>query len=214
MVKKKNIEYRIILTLDEKQKKILFKSKDRDTSLKEYNRLMVENNKNIVIPKVFNNNKGINKCKHELLLLKEIGPDAIVLPIKRFNNYKIILKDEFLIEETFMVYGYNSRTERKTIHEIVKILTEQNTNSFRDVIVVHNKIVIYNDDFFDMIICKCELDARRLNSVLFELFNKNKKHKFIFLGLAKLENMTFLYDLIQEETQWSRGRIRRTTTRP
>lgn len=214
MVKKKNIEYRIILTLDEKQKKILFKSKDRDTSLKEYNRLMVENNKNIVIPKVFNNNKGINRCKHELLLLKEIGPDAIVLPIKRFNNYKIILKDEFLIEETFMVYGYNSRTERKTIHEIVKILTEQNTNSFRDVIVVHNKIVIYNDDFFDMIICKCELDARRLNSVLFELFNKNKKHKFIFLGLAKLENMTFLYDLIQEETQWSRGRIRRTTTRP
>ena len=29
-----------------------------------------------------------------------------------------------------------------------------------------------------------------------------------------LEHMTFLYDLIQEETQWSRSRIRRTTTRP
>lgn len=215
MAKKKNIGYRIILTLDGKQKKIFLKSRDRDLVLKEFNNLISQNNKNIVLPKIFNNNKGINKCQYELLLLKEMGPESIVDDNRIFNeNYKIILRENYFIEETFSVYGFNSRTERKTVHDIVKILTEQISSSHKEVVIVHNKLIIYNDDFFDMIICKCEYDARRLNSVLFELFNKNKTHKFIFVGLAKLEHMTFLYDLIQEETQWSRSRIRRTTTRP
>lgn len=215
MVKKKNIGYRIILTLDGKQKKLFFKSKDRELTLKEFNKLTIQNNKNIVFPKIFNNNKGINKCQYELLLLKEMGPESIVDSDRVFNNnYKIILRENYLMEETFSVYGFNSRTERKTVQDIVKILTEQKSASHKEVIIVHNKLLIYNEDFFDMIICKCEYDARRLNSILFDLFNKNKTHKFIFVGLAKLEHMTFLYDLIQEETQWPRNRIRRTTTRP
>lgn len=214
MAKQKNIGYKIILILDGRQKKIVLKSNDRDFIIKEYNRLVSKNNQKVVIPKKFNNNNSIKECQYELLLLKDLGPDALTEPSKIFNGCKIILREEFLIEETFAMYGFDSRKERKTIHDIVKIITKQKSNLPKEIIIVHNKLLIYNDDYFDMVICKCEDDAKRLNSVLFHLFQKSDELKFIFMGIAKLENMTYFYNLIQEETQWSRGRIRRTTTRP
>jgi hypothetical protein len=213
MVEKKNIVYSIVLTLDGKQKKRLLRTKDRELGFSEYRKLL-KANKEIIFPKRYNNTKSVQRCEYKILLLKHLGSEANRDGVNIFNNdWKILLEHAFDIEESFMMYRFDSRYERKTIFDLVEILLNQN-NNFKEIIVVHNKILFYNEDYFDMVICKCSSDARRLNNILFNLFKHVKGNKYIFLGIAKPENISFLYDLIEEETQWSRTRIQRTTTRP
>ena len=213
MVIKKNIIYRIVLILNGEYKKLLFETKERIDGYEIFRKLIKENEK-IILPKKFINKKGINPCKYGLYLLKSFGPDSEVDENKIYNGkWKILQYSDFNIEETFFLFGYDSRYERKDIFDIVKYLLI-NKSKIREVLIVKNKLLIYNDDIFDMVICKCEKDAKRLNSTLYTLLNKFKSTKFIFLGLVTKNNLSYMYDIIEEETGWNRIKVMRSTTSP
>lgn len=213
MAKEKKITYRIVLTIDGKQKKNLFTTKNRITCFEEFKKLN-DISRRVMFPKEFNNNFGINPCKYQILLLKKLGVDAIKENSEIFgDDWKVVIKEDYNIEETFMMYGYDSRYERKNIVDLIKIILKCN-KIVTDIIVVNNKIMIYNSDYFNLVVCKCGSDARRLNNILYQLFSTVKGTKLLFLGVANLEHTTYLYDIIEEETGWGRGRIRRTSTRP
>ncbi len=96
------------------------------------------------------------------------------------------------MEEKIWVYGNDTKSERVKIHEIIKPLIKgiRDKKLTKKIIVVFNKLVIYNDEEFEMVICKCKKDAQRLHHVLRASCNKHKYNNLNFMGTAttKIKN--------------------------
>ena len=84
----------------------------------------------------------------------------------------------------------------------------------KQIVIVHNKLIIYNEDQFDMVICKNLEDAQRLHHMLAKISKKQKIKSLLFMGTASKATISRMYDLIHDETGWAYTKIRRTSTRP
>jgi hypothetical protein len=84
----------------------------------------------------------------------------------------------------------------------------------KQIIVVHNKLLIYNEEQFDMVICKNIYEAQRLHHTLAKIAKKQKIKSLMFMGTASKVMVGKMYDLIQSKTNWKIQKIRRTSTRP
>ena len=125
--------------------------------------------------------------------------------------------DDYLIEESFWIYGENNRGyERPNITEVVRRLMNgvADWRNLKEVIVVHNKLLIYNEEQFDMVICKNINDAQRLHHNLASICYKNNYKNILFRGTAKKANISNFYQFIKDNTGWPIQKIKRTTTRP
>lgn len=198
----------------------------RETSLSRYHKL-VEDNKKVVFPREYINYDGIKKVKYKVYIVKDIeeGDKPRVLRDKLgklynekpiFGKWTVIADTDFDIEETFWMYGRNPIHDRATIHDIVKPLMSgaYQKKMVKQVIVVHNKLVIYNEDQFEMIICKCKKDAKRLHNELQKATRNNKIKSIIYMGVATPATVSRMYDVIAQHTNWPMEKIRRTSTRP
>ena len=87
-------------------------------------------------------------------------------------------------------------------------------NMVKQLIVVHNKLILHNEEQFEMIICKCKEDAQRLHHMIHNACKKNKIKSIIFMGTASEATVSYMYDIIHEHTGWPYTKIRRTSTRP
>jgi hypothetical protein len=110
----------------------------------------------------------------------------------------------------------DAKAERPTISEVVKRLMQgaYAKKMVKQVIVVYNKLIIHNEDQFDMVLCKNLEDAQRLHHTLAKIAKKQKIKTLLFMGTASKAMIGRLYDLIHDETGWPYRKIRRTTTRP
>ena len=84
----------------------------------------------------------------------------------------------------------------------------------KQVIVVYNKLIIYNEEQFDMVLCKNLQDAQRLHHSLGKIAKKQKIKSLLFMGTASKATIGRMYDLIHDETGWPYTKIRRRSTRP
>jgi hypothetical protein len=132
------------------------------------------------------------------------------------GDWTILDDADYHIEETFWLFGRNPKNDRITIHDIIKPLMSgaYKKQLTKQVIVVHNKLIIHNEEQFDMVICKCLEDAQRLHHTLNKVVKKNKVTNIIFMGTASEATIGRIYDLIKEKTGWPIQKIWRTTTRP
>jgi len=114
------------------------------------------------------------------------------------------------------IIGMENKTERPTIKEIVRrlMLGAYGKKMVKQIIVVHNKLLIYNEEQFDMVICKNLEDAQRLHHTLSKIATKQKIKSLLFMGTASKATIGRMYDIIHEETGWPYTKIRRTSTRP
>ena len=103
-----------------------------------------------------------------------------------------------------------------TISEVVKrlMIGAYSKKIVKQVIVVYNKLIIYNEDQFDMVVCKNMEDAQRLHHTLAKIARKQKIKSLLFMGTASDVMISRMYDIIHEETDWPYTKIRRTSTRP
>jgi hypothetical protein len=221
------MDYRIILTKNNKLKKILYKSKDKENAFLKYREIKKENKK-VIFPKKYINYKGIKKVEYKILIVKDIENDdknrfvrdefGRVYEEKPFENkWTILDSSEYNVEETFWIYGNNPKKDRKTIKDVIKLLLKNNkkrTKEIRQIIVVHNKLIIHSEDYFQMVICKNIYDAQRLHHNLKNAATKNKIKNLLFLGTATPSTISRMYKIIHENTGWKYEKIRRTTTRP
>lgn len=215
--------YRVVLTKNGKYKKTLYKSKTKESAFSHY-RAIKEENKVLFPKKHIKTPKGIIPVKYMICVTKntekgdvrrtlrdDYGKTYIEKPL---GDWTILDSIEFNEEENFFIFGkgYNLYT----IKDIVKKLVTgaHKKNMVKQIIVVHNKLVIYNEDYFDMIICKCIDDAQRLHQVLGYISKKQKIKSLLFMGTATLATVSQMYRLIHEKTGWKMTRIRRRTTRP
>lgn len=216
--------FRVILVANGVYKKTLHKSKTRETSFINYH--SIKENNNVLYPRKFINTKGIKPVKYQIcvtkiteegdtfrLLRDDYGKTYIEEPI---GDWTILASDDFEIEEKFWIYGFNPKANRPNISEVVKklMIGAYSKKMVKQIIVVYNKLIIYNGDQFDMVICKNMVDAQRLHHTLAKIAKKQKIKSLLFMGTASDVMISRMYDVIVEETGWDIIKVRRTTTRP
>jgi len=213
----------VILTSNGEYKKTLYKCKTKESVFLKYHKLREDND--ILFPKKFLNTNGIRPVRYEICVIKpteetdtfrllrdEYGKLYTEKPL---GDWTILASDEYNLEETFYIYGHESE-ERPTIREVVKrlMIGAHSKKMVKQIIVVHNKLLIYSEDQFDMIICKNLEEAQRLHHTLARIAKKQKIKSLLFMGTATPANIGRMYDVIHEETGWPYTKIRRTSTRP
>ena len=140
------------------------------------------------------------------------------------KNWRIYDKFEHLKEETFWVYGYNPRTERKTFQWVYdELITDYlNFDSFLiiRVCIYYNKVIIrYDADDLNFIICKNKSDAIRFYNKIKEIVESGDKRKrrtrrIILTGnvVNKTDTGRELVSQIHKKTGWSIRKIREVDT--
>ena len=216
--------YRVVLIGNGEYKKTLHRCKTRETAFINFNRIKAENN--VLYPRKLINTKGIKPVKYKILITKvteetdvfrflrdDYGKNYTEKPL---GDWTILHSDKYEIEETFWIYGMDSKKTRPTIHVIIKKLVAGafSKKMVKQIIVVHNKLLIYNEDQFDMVLCKNKEDAQRLHHTLAKVAKKQKIKSLLFMGTASKLMISKMYDLIHDKTGWPYTKIWRRSTRP
>jgi hypothetical protein len=217
--------YRVILTMNGKYKKTLHRCKTEGTSYANFNKIKMENK--VFFEKRFVNSNGIIPVKYKIYVVKdweESDKPRLVrdnagrlIDEPKFGDWTILHDSSYMIEETFWVYGYNNIHDRKTIKDIMSLLVLglKDKNYVKQVVVVNNKLLIYSEEQFDMVICKNKEDAQRLHHTLYKASMSDKKLKnLLFMGTSNKNMLGHYYEIIHEKTGWNYTKIWRTTTRP
>ena len=220
------MDYRVVLIRNGEFSKTLHKCKTSKTSFIHYQSIR-EENEGVFFPREFINSHGIKAVDYKIYVVKDIeeGDELRNLKDKMGRNYveqpllgkwTVLASDDYKIEETFWVCGHDPHKERMTIKDILKelVVGAHRKNYTKQIIVVHNKLVMHNEEEFSMVVCKNRDDAQRLHHTLQKAATKNRIKSLLFMGTATSASVSRLYDIILDNTDWSIEKIRRTTTRP
>jgi len=217
--------YRVILVRNGEYKGTLHKSKKRQTSFINFIRIKEENDKDILFPKRFINYGKITPVNYKIYCVKDTeetdtfrtimddyGNERTEKPI--FGMWTILADADYNIEEKFWIYGNDPKGNRLTIRDIVILLMKDIAapRITKQIIVVHNKVLIYNEEQFDMILCKNKKDAQRLHHELAKTMEKNRIKNLLFMGTASKVMVSRLYKIIKDKTDWPLSKIYRRTT--
>lgn len=226
---KKNF-YHIILVNHDKMKEDLFWTDSVATVNKEF-KTMVEENKSVIFPVRFNNNKTeIIESSYEIMIIKardktESCETKVMDEYGKFVNYAtndddwiIYDRSPYYIEETFWVYGYHPRLQRKDFKWIYDNFISNNSNNkylFKTVQLFKNKILVECNGKLDMVICKNKQDSIRMYNMIEEWCERDKMKYIGFMGdLSYSKYKSDWITKIQKLTNWTRKKITRMSTRP
>jgi nucleoside diphosphate kinase len=187
---------------------------------------------NVVFPIMHTNmGRSIKETKYELVIIKRKEVDESKTTLLR-NNYGEFVEHEttydewvvfdkapYYVEETFWVYGYHPLVQRKTFQFIFDTIVKPNAttkDSFLNVFVYLNKIVMETTNKTELITCKNKSDAIRFYNKLEEMSQKHKLKYIIFSGNWSLTNARRkeAVEKIQKLTNWNLLKIKRNNTRP
>lgn len=128
------------------------------------------------------------------------------------NEYYTILdKDEWFEEETFNVYGYHPKKDRKDFSFILNemLLKDVSPDNIKRVFPYHNRVIIqYNDDI-DIITCKTAEESERLHTELEKAVGNNKYVLFTYRTSSK-NIASWVLNKLEEKTGWTRKACKKT----
>lgn len=217
--------YQIILTNNGKQTKVLAHSKSEIDIMEKFNTLKCESEE-VSFPVRHTNNDGINKSEYEIFVIKkkEKRNENNIIPLKNYygsiidyttNNKKWIILDRenYDLEESFWVFGYDKFKDRKNFKWILNniLYTDININNIKRVIVFQNKLLIESSYRMDMVLCKNGSDCIRLYNELQKEVFKEKLDKFIFFmgdGFNSKLKKTW-YEKMEKLTGWNHRQLNR-----
>lgn len=217
--------YQIILTNNGKQTKVLAHSKSEIDIMEKFNTLKCESEE-VSFPVRHTNNDGINKSEYEIFVIKkkEKRNENNIIPLKNYygsiidyttNNKKWIILDRenYDLEESFWVFGYDKFKDRKNFKWILNniLYTDININNIKRVIVFQNKLLIESSYRMDMVLCKNGSDCIRLYNELQKEVFKEKLENFIFFmgdGFNSKLKKTW-YEKMEKLTGWNHRQLNR-----
>lgn len=199
-------------------------------------KILLKENDNVKFPKKYINNSRKSaktfEIQSEYVILKKIRDKEkesnVTLLRNEYgkfvehkttsDNWAIVDKFPCMIEETFWVYGYNPKNERKDYYWIFDNLIVNMLDypyNFVRIYLYGNKLIFKSDVSFDFVICKNIQDGIRLYNEFFEDVRKAKSKRVMFLGVLKQKSdkMDKAISEIQEKTGWDKRKICRHTTR-
>lgn len=189
------ISYKIISCKNGKQNKLIGKYRNIEDAYEVFNKLK-ENDKNVIFPiSSYGNDKLKNSIDEYVLIEKNDTKEASMLR----NEYGVIIehktnrdgwiildKYRYLKEETFWVWGYDKKSDRKTFLWVFQnLLLNAFTSSYEHKMICtyKNKVVIKSDNgYMDLIFCKSQEDSIRFYNLLEKYSRKNRLKRAIFIG--------------------------------
>ena len=186
-------------------------------------------NSKIIFPRKFLNSGNISIPRDEYLLLEknrdgnksdgmlrnEFGK-LICHKIENNNNWVIRDKVIRLVEETFWVYGYCPKTDRKTytwIYDNLIIGGIDNPYDMIRVLVYKNKLIIkYDEKPMVLVMCKNKSDCIRMYNTISEDIRKSRNKQIMCIGSCNIisDNRRELEKELMELTGWSKTKIQRS----
>lgn len=228
--KEKRDTFLVVITSHKKVLTEVGLFRKKEYALNKYNEIIEESENKVAFPVKYivykRIGRGLTPSNYEVLLLKarretdtntklrnEYGQyvDHVVVDN---NNWVIIDKHPYNKEESFWVYGFNPRTQRKDFNFILNeiILVNDDKNYFKRIIIFKNKLIIQYDFDIDLVVCKNSEDSIRLYNALEKAVKKAKYKNIFFNGIVSNSNKEWAINLIMEKTGWKRDKIKRSDT--
>lgn len=222
-------DFKIITALNGKQNGYIGQYHTYAEATEKIKELQKEKEK-IVFPRKYLNKGKISILKDEFLLLEKnrYGDKNDGMVRNEFgkfvtqtiiNSKKWIIRDKFerLVEETFWVYGFDPRTDRKTylwIYENLLLNQIENSYDIIRVMIYKNKLIIkYDEKPMTMIMCKNQSDSIRMYNMISDNIKKNKIKQIICVGIYNIltNARKELEQEIMKLTGWTKTKIQRST---
>lgn len=220
-------EFKIVTSKARKQKNYIGKYHTL-TEVLQAKEKIEEYNNNVKFPvKYIQSSNYLNAYKEydsEYLILKRKDENMITTTSQLRNEYGKIINIEsssdiwyiydripLLIEETFWVYGYNPRTDRKKYEWIFNNLIK-NVTSLSRIYVMNNKVIFKYDDEIEFVLCKNQSDSIRLYNKLKDDSEKIKTSLFC----GKIKRNTFqmkeMLATLKDKTGWTIRKLYKNST--
>lgn len=224
--------YRVIIVKNRK----LVKSKGffrwKSSAFKRYNESIEQNQNEVSFPvrvceakpKGKTSERSVN-IEYEILVLEKVkdGEDNIThfrnkdgkiveFYIKNDSSWRIIAKHEWLLEETFNVYGYHPYRDRKTFDFILNeiVLKDVNSTDVKRIFYHNHRVVVQVDDDFDFITCKTTREAEHLHNALMD---KTKDYpNIVYTGKLSRALSTWFLNELEKKTGWTREACKKVHT--
>ena len=225
--------YHIITTNNGVQLKDIYSAVTIDVALKKMKEFQEKLNKDVRFPVRFvssRKEKTFTEADYRLVLIKKKEPTdtyqgkfrneygKFVDCVVDHNEWIFIDELPYNVEETFWVYGYNPKCQRKTFSFIFDSLVRSDVKDksfIKQIAVFKNKLLISSTGKLDMVICKNHMDSVRLYNEISEEV-KMKKLKYVIFGgdiNKKMYSFDIWYEKIQKLTNWTWRKINKNTTR-
>lgn len=218
--------FSIYLMKNGKRVKFFGRKRFKNAALELYHDLLKKNNENVSFKQTVVKNYGkFVEHKYELVLVKKLSPEeSNHVTLLRNNNgkfienylvdaptHKILDKNEWFIEETFNVYGFDPQKERKDFNYIYDNIVLKCPNKYSRIFIYNNKLFHYYDDEndFDMVRCKNTQQAVKLYDTIEKKIDKKKYPNIFFMGkLSGTSSIEWIIDEIQKKTGWTRNKCK------
>lgn len=215
--------FSIYLMKNGKRVKFFGRKRFKNVALGLYFDLLKKNREEVAFKQTIVKNYGkYVENKYELVLVKKLTPEEsnnVTLlrddSGKFIENYlvdapthKILDKNEWLIEETFNVYGFDPQKERKDFNYIYNNIVLKYPNKYTRLFVYRNKVIHHYDDDFDMIKCKDTKQAINLYDTIESMIDKKKYPNIFFMGKLSGTSIEWVISEIQKKTGWTRNKCK------
>ena len=193
-----NDTYQVILFKNKVKKKIINKFKTHKKAL-EYYKLLVKESDEVIYDKVMEN--GV-VSEYELSLVEKSSSSPISLYMK--DDYgrqvKVSLDDSELtminitryrIEELFLDYTTNKKIDTR---QFIKQYLD--STGFKLISKLNNKIIVQNDDKFNLFTLKTSEESERFINILTNKFNDEGRKDCLLVKDYSTPQRKYLYDLL------------------
>lgn len=220
--------YKIVSCRNGKQNKFIGKYRTIEEAYEVLNALKRED-ENIILPILLTGEDKLFNSIDEYILIEKTDGKSTSLLRNEYgklvehkvdkNGWVIIDKYRYKREETFWVYGYCNKSDRKTfiwIYENLIISNIETHFDFKRIMIYKNKLIIKDDsESINMVICKNESDSIRLYNKIEEYIRRDKIKQVLFIGNYSQisEKRKSLEKEIMELTNWPIRKVQMKTTK-
>lgn len=222
--------WHIILTSQGKQLEDLYYTNTEEKVNKKFNKMLADNKKNVRFPiRCLICEHYVYEADYELVIIKRKENDPTSKEVRDDNgniieyssssdNWIIYDRAPYDVEETFWVYGFHPKMQRKDYNWIYDNFIKKdkdNKSNLRTVAIFKNKLLIDGSEKLEMVICKNKSDCIRMYNEIENDVKKGKIKNVIFMGdVWESKSRKFWYDKVADLTHWKWKKIIRHTTRP
>jgi hypothetical protein len=194
------MNYLIVLFKNKVKKKIIKKFKTSNRANSFYESLLKES-KNVIFNKQYENGFSFN---YEIAILEKVSGTFLPVFLKDElgRNIKVDLQDDdysikkittYYTEELILDTSLNKKINS---NEFIKLYLDP--SGFKLISKLNNKIVVQNDDKFNLFTLKNDYDSSRFIDALSELFIEQKRFDCMFVKDYSNSQRKYLYNLLIE----------------
>jgi hypothetical protein len=210
------MNYLIVLFKNKVKKKIIKKFKTSNKVNNFYESLLNES-QNVIFAKQYENGFSFN---YEIAIIEKVSGTFLPVFLKDElgRNIKVNLQDDdysinkinpYHIEELILDTSLNKKINS---NEFIKLYLDP--SGLKLISKLNNKIVVQNDDKFNLFTLKNDYDSSRFIDTLSELFIEQKRFDCMFVKDYSNAQRKYLYNLLIENGFSKSYLQRQTTTHP